>query len=176
MIRFGAGGRTSDKGSEGMIKLMEKRMEDSMTEQAHLLMSFHLNGSGRLFGGQLLAWIDETAGIVGRRHAGCDVVTAAIDNLQFLSGAYRNDIIILIGRVVYTGKTSMEVRVDTYVESPDGMRHPINRAYITMVAVDENQRPTPVPRLILETEAQKAEWEGSLKRKELHRKRRLEGF
>ena len=96
MIRFGAGGRTSDKGSEGMIKLMEKRMEDSMTEQAHLLMSFHLNGSGRLFGGQLLAWIDETAGIVGRRHAGCDVVTAAIDNLQFLSGAYRNDIIILI--------------------------------------------------------------------------------
>ena len=53
-------------------------IEDSLTEQTHLLMSPHLNGSGRLFGGQLLAWIDETAGLVGRRHAGTDIVTAAI--------------------------------------------------------------------------------------------------
>lgn len=155
---------------------MEKRVEDSMTEQTHLLMAQHLNGSGRLFGGQLLAWIDEIAGIVGRRHSGCDVVTAAIDNLQFKAGAYRNDIVVLIAKVVYTGRTSMEVRVDAYVERLDGMRYPINRAYLMMVAVDENQRPTPVPRLIVETEAQKAEWEGALKRKELHKKRRLEGF
>ena len=153
-----------------------KRVEDSQTEQAHMMMSFNMNGSGRLFGGQLLSWIDETAGIVGRRHSGRDVVTAAIDNLQFLAGAYRNDILILIGKIVYTGHTSMEVRVDTYVESPDGMRHPINRAYITMVAVDENQRPVPVPRLLIETESQKAEWEGALKRRELHKKRRKEGF
>ena len=128
---------------------MEKRVEESQTEQTHLLMPQHINGSGRLFGGQLLAWIDETAGIVGRRHSGRDVVTAAIDNLQFKAGAYRNEIIVLIGRVTYTGRTSMEVRVDTYVESPDGMRRPINRA---------------------------AEWEGAVKRKELHKKRRTEGF
>lgn len=155
---------------------MEKRVEDSLTQQYHLLMSPDLNGSGRLFGGRLLAWIDEVAGIVGRRHSGSDIVTAAIDNLQFKAGAFRNDIVLLVGRIVYTGRTSMEVRVDTYVEDPDGMRRPINRAYITMVAVDENQHPTPVPGLLLETEAQKAEWEGALKRKELHKKRRLEGF
>ena len=151
-------------------------MEDSMTEQTHLLMPQHINGSGRLFGGQLLAWIDETAGIVGRRHSGRDVVTAAIDNLQFKAGAYRNEIIVLIGRVTYTGNTSMEVRVDTYVENADGMRRPINRAYLMLVAVDESQKPAPVPRLIVETEGQKGEWEGALKRKEFYKKRRIEGF
>ncbi|RZS94245.1 acyl-CoA thioesterase [Cuneatibacter caecimuris] len=155
---------------------MEKRVEESQTEQTHLLMPQHINGSGRLFGGQLLAWIDETAGIVGRRHSGRDVVTAAIDNLQFKAGAYRNEIIVLIGRVTYTGRTSMEVRVDTYVESPDGMRRPINRAFLMLVAVDENQKPVPVPGLTVETESQKAEWEGAVKRKELHKKRRTEGF
>lgn len=156
--------------------MQEKRMEDSMTEQTHLLMPQHINGSGRLFGGQLLAWIDETAGIVGRRHSGRDVVTAAIDNLQFKAGAYRNEIIVLIGRVTYTGNTSMEVRVDTYVENADGMRRPINRAYLMLVAVDESQKPAPVPRLIVETEGQKGEWEGALKRKEFYKKRRIEGF
>ena len=156
--------------------MQEKRMEDSMTEQTHLLMPQHINGSGRLFGGQLLAWIDETAGIVGRRHSGRDVVTAAIDNLQFKAGAYRNEIIVLIGRITYTGNTSMEVRVDTYVEGSDGMRRPINRAYLMLVAVDEAQKPAPVPRLIVETEGQKGEWEGALKRKEFYKKRRIEGF
>lgn len=155
---------------------MEKRVEESQTEQTHLLMPQHINGSGRLFGGQPLAWIDETAGIVGRRHSGRDVVTAAIDNLQFKAGAYRNEIIVLIGRVTYTGRTSMEVRVDTYVESPDGMRRPINRAFLMLVAVDEDQKPVPVPGLTVETESQKAEWEGAVKRKELHKKRRTEGF
>lgn len=157
-------------------EILQKRVEDSITQQYHLLMSPDLNGSGRLFGGRLLSWIDETAGIVGRRHSGKDIVTAAIDNLEFKAGAFRNDIILLVGRVVYTGRTSMEVRVDTYVESADGMRHPINRAYITMVAIDENQHPAKVPQLILETEVQKAEWEGALKRKELHKMRKREGF
>ena len=157
-------------------EILQKRMEDSITEQYHLLMSPDLNGSGRLFGGRLLAWIDETAGIVGRRHSGKDVVTAAIDNLEFKAGAFRNDILLLIGHIVYTGRTSMEVRVDTYVENSDGMRHPINRAYVTMVAVDDSQRPAPVPQLVLETEVQKAEWEGALKRKELRKMRKREGF
>ena len=153
-----------------------KKVSDSKTVQHRIVMPPDINGFGRLFGGQLLAWIDETAGIVGRRHSGRDVVTAAIDNLQFKAGAYRNEIIVLIGRVTYTGRTSMEVRVDTYVESPDGMRRPINRAFLMLVAVDENQKPVPVPGLTVETESQKAEWEGAVKRKELHKKRRTEGF
>jgi len=70
----------------------------------------------------------------------------------------------------------MEVRIDTYVESMEGMRKPINRAYFVMVALDEEEKPVKVPRLIVETEAQRAEWEGGKKRTELRKLRRREGF
>lgn len=58
----------------------------------------------------------------------------------------------------------MEVRVDTYVEDKQGMRRPINRAYLTMVALDENDHPIQVPGLIIETEEQRGEWEAAQKR------------
>ena len=64
-----------------------KRVEDSLTEQSHLLMPKCLNAAGYLFGGQLLAWIDETAGIVAKRHAEMNVVTVAVDNMYFKAGA-----------------------------------------------------------------------------------------
>ena len=92
-----------------------------MTEQTYLLMHRHINGYGRLFGGQLMQWIDELAGIGSMRHAGGRITTASIDNLNFKAGAYLNDTIVLIGRITYVGRTSMEVRVDTYVEDLEGM-------------------------------------------------------
>ena len=60
-----------------------KKVSDSQVEQTYVLMPRHINGSGRLFGGQLLSWIDEMAGIVARKHSEGSVVTAAIDNLIF---------------------------------------------------------------------------------------------
>lgn len=156
--------------------MKEKRVEDSVTEQSHLLMSGDLNGAGRLFGGRLLQWIDEVAGITAKRHAESNIITAAIDNLQFKKGAYINDVVVVIGRVTYVGRTSMEVRVDSYVEDLEGYRTPINRAYFTMVSMDENDKPKEVPRLIVETESERAEWEGAKRRIELRKQRRQEGF
>lgn len=52
---------------------MKKRVNDSITEQTYLLMSMHINGYERLFGGILMQWIDELAGIVARRHCGYEV-------------------------------------------------------------------------------------------------------
>ncbi len=153
-----------------------KRVEDSLTEQSHLLFPTHLNGAGRLFGGQLLMWIDEVSGIVARRHSERNIITAAIDNLQFKEGAYSGDTVVLVGRVIHVGNSSMEVRVDTYVEGLDGMRRPINRAYIVMVATDEEGRPVRVPRLRLDSPEQQAEWEGAEKRQALRKQRREEGF
>ncbi len=154
-----------------------KRVGASRTEQVHVIKPGDLNGGGRLFGGALLQMIDETAGIVAKRHSmRNNVTTAAIDQLVFKEGAYENELLVLIGYVTYTGNTSMEVRIDTYVENNDGMRRPINRAYFVMVAMDDNDRPTPVPKLIVETEAQKAEWNAALLRKENRLMRKKEGF
>ncbi|WP_066717340.1 acyl-CoA thioesterase [Clostridium sp. Marseille-P299] len=156
--------------------LISKTVNDSLTEQTYIVMQGHINGSGRLFGGQLLAWIDELAGIVAMRHSGSTVITASIDNLQFKRGAHINDIVVLIGKITYVGNSSMEVRIDTYVEERDGSRHPINRAYFVMVALDENERPKKVPRLVVQTIEQQAEWEAAVKRNTLRKQRKLEGF
>ena len=141
----------------------------SKTEQVHLIQPADLNGGNRLFGGALLNWIDEVAAIVAMRHAGVKTVTtAAIDQLEFKAGAYLNDLIVLIGYVIYTGRTSMEVRVDTYVESTDGMRRVINRANIILVALDEKNRPTAIPQLEVQNDMEREQYMQAKKRKEMH--------
>lgn len=164
------------RGSGNERSEMEKTAESSLTEQVHIVMSEDINGAGRLFGGRLVEWIDEVAGIVGLRHSGHNVTTASIENLQFKEGAHIGEIIVLIGRVVYTGQTSMEVRIDTYREELDGMRYPINRAYFTMVALDGQDKPVAVPGLRVESEAERAEWAYALARRESRKKRKAEGF
>lgn len=156
--------------------MTKKHVEDSCTENTYLIMPKHINCYGRLFGGILMQWIDEVAGIVAHRHAGSIVTTACVDNLNFKAGAYLGDTVVLIGRMTYVGKTSMEVRVDTYAEDADGTRRMINRAYEVLVALDENDKKIEVPGLIVETEAQRAEWIGGEKRYELRKQRRKEGF
>lgn len=158
-------------------RLEGKTVECSRTEMVHVVSPKDLNGGGRLFGGALLQMIDEVAGIVAKRHSQCNnVTTASIDNLHFKAGAYVNDLLVIIGYVTYTGKSSMEVRIDTYVEDSKGVRKPINRAYFVMVAMSDEDKPTSVPPLIVQTESQKAEWEGALLRKENRLKRKKEGF
>lgn len=153
-----------------------KRAEDSQTEQTYLMRPCYLNGYGNLFGGQLMSWIDEIASIVAMRHSESDITTAAIDNLNFKQSAAVNDVIVLRGKITHVGRTSMEVRVDTYVENRRGIRKVINRAYVVMVAVDDNHHPIEVPGLLIETESEKAEWEGGEKRYKLRKQRQKEGF
>ena len=119
---------------------MKKRVSESRTEQVQILTQKEMNGYGRLFGGQQMVWIDIVAGVTARRHCGKNVTTAAVDSLEFAAPAYANDTLVLVGTVTYTGRTSMEVRIDTYVERSDGMRYPINRAYVVLVALDKNNK------------------------------------
>ncbi len=150
-----------------------KSVSDSLTEQQYLICPVHINHYGRLFGGQLLKWIDELAGIVAIRHCGGTVTTAAIDNLQFHAPAYTGDMIVLQGQITYVGRSSMEVRVDTYREALDGTREIINRAYLDMVAIDCKGRPKEVPALSIETEAQRQEFEAAKQRQQLRKQRRI---
>ncbi len=153
-----------------------KRVSDSITEQVQIVMNEQINGYGRLFGGRLVEWIDIVAGVVARRHSNCNITTVAIDNLHFKEAARVNQTVVLNGRITYVGKTSMEVRVDTFVEALSGKKTLVNRAYLVMVALDENERPTPVPPLLLETEEEKLEWEAGEKRSALRKQRKREQF
>ena len=135
-----------------------KTVDDSRVETVHLIRPTHLHGADRLFGGILMQWIDEVAGIVAKRHSMSNVTTASVDNLTFLHGAYQNDMVVIKGKLTWVGSTSMEVCVDTYVESPGGERHRINNAHFMMVALDENDKPVKVPKLILRTEDEHLAW------------------
>lgn len=134
-----------------------RTVSNSRTEQVQILMFSTLNGNNRLFGGRLMEWIDVVAAVTARRHCGMNVTTAAVDSLVFKSPAMVNDTILLEGHVTYTGRTSMEVCVTTYVEELSGERHEINKAYLVMVAIDDNGKPSPVPPIIPETEEEKRE-------------------
>lgn len=154
-----------------------KRVADSLTTHVQILMPVDLNGKERLFGGQLMRWIDVVAAVTARRHAGTEVTTAAVDRLEFHAPAHINDTLVLEGRITHVGRTSMEVRVDTYAESLSGLRTHINRAYLVMVALDTSTHlPTPVPGLIVETEEEKIEWEAGKRRKALRKTRIQENY
>ena len=153
-----------------------KKVSDSLVETVHIVRPNHLNGANRLFGGILMQWIDEVAALVAKRHSQMNVTTASVDNLQFLHGAFQRDVIVIIGRVTHVGHTSMEVKVETYVENTDGERALINRAFLTLIGLGPDNRPTTLPRLILESEEDRKEWERAEIRRSLRRKQREEGF
>lgn len=104
------------------------------------------------------------------------MTTAAVDNLQFKEPVYEGEILVMIGYVTYVGNTSMEVEIDSYVERSDGMRYMVNRAFSVMVAVNEKERPTPIPGLLIRTEAEKGRHEAALLRREMRKERRDAGF
>lgn len=154
------------------MEQIKKKSAESRTEQTYLILPQNLNAAGKLFGGQLVSWIDMTAGIVALRHTDSNVVTACIDNLVFKDNASVSDVVTLIGEVTYTGTTSIEVRVNTYKENKGGEKKLINRAYIVFVALDdETGKPKPIPQLLIETEEQQQEWNAAIERKKIRQAR-----
>ncbi len=151
-----------------------KTVDDSRVETVHIVRPNHLNGANRLFGGILMQWIDEVAGIVAKRHAMTNVTTASVDNLTFLRGAYQNEMVVIKGKLTWVGNTSMEVCVDTYVEDLRGERIRINNAHFMMVALDENDKAVKVPKLVLQTDDERLAWEHGEKRGRIRKQRKLD--
>lgn len=142
----------------------------SRTFQTKLVLPQDTNHMGSLFGGVVLAHIDEIAGIAAMRHSRSVVVTASIDTVNFVSSAKVGDILFLEASIISTGRTSMEVYVKVETENLEtGKRTLTTNAITTMVAVDENKRPKPVPGIIPETEEEIRLFNDAEKRK----KRRL---
>ena len=141
-------------------------MEKTTTVQ--IVMPQHCNGYAkpRLFGGQIMAWIDVVGAVAARRYTQKAVTTVCIDNLTFLKPAYLNDTVVQEAAVTWTGRTSLEVRVDSMVERLDGSRELINRAYAVFVALDDEDQPTEVPTFVPETEEEKQEYVNAERRRQ----------
>src|SRR5690606_12880769 len=118
----------------------------SRTIQTKLVLPPDTNHLDTIFGGKVLSYIDEIAAIAAMKHSRNVVVTASIDEVNFLSSAKVGDILTLEGVVISTGNTSMEVYVKVECEQLEtGVKSLTTTSFITMVAIDRNGKPVPVP-------------------------------
>lgn len=149
-------------------------MCQSRTIQTKLVLPPDTNHLQTIFGGQVLSYIDEIAAITAMKHAKKAVVTASIDSVDFLSSARVGDVLELEAVVTSTGRTSMEVFVSVHsMNLLTGVTKLTTESFLTMVAMDENNKSTPVPGIYPETEAEKSLFETAPARRE-HRKLRGE--
>lgn len=148
-----------------------KTSAETRVEMTELVLPNDTNLLGNLLGGRLMHWIDIAGAMAASRHANGNVATVALDSLDFRHPARMGELVMLKARLTWTGRTSMEVKVEAYAENTrTGKVILTNRAYITFVALDDQGKPTPVPPLLPQTEDEKRDYEEGAKR----RKERLE--
>lgn len=118
------------------------------------------NPYGSMFGGRLMALMDKVGALAGSAYAARIVTTASVEAMDFKSPIYVGDRIEILARVVRVGNTSMVVKVDAYSDNPlTRERRHCTTAHFTFVALDAAGRPTRVPPLRVETEAERRDWE-----------------
>jgi len=124
-------------------------VEASRVEMTEIVLPEDTNTWGNIFGGRVLALIDKCAAVVAIRHCRSGVLTASIDRVDFLAPVRLGEIMVLRGRLNATFRTSMEVGVDVYAEKPvTGESSLTCRALVTLVGVDRDGRPEPVPPMV----------------------------
>ena len=128
----------------------------SATEMVQVVLPNDANPLGYILGGTVMHLVDIAGAIAGHRHTRSLMVTAAVDDLQFLHPIKVGDLILLKARVTCTFQTSLEVQVDVYCEETlTGKRWLTSRAFLTFVAIAQDGRRIPVPPLLVETEEER---------------------
>ena len=111
-----------------------------------VVMPGQANTRGSLFGGLLLAWMDEAAAIAAMRHATLPVVTAHMNSVDFKAPILVGEVARVTAKLVKTGRTSMTLEIEAWGENLLTREERFcTSAEVVMVAVDADRRPTPVP-------------------------------
>ncbi len=154
--------------------MVESRFcRESLAIKTSLVAPPDTNVNGTMFGGKLMSYIDDIAAIAAMRHARNTVVTASNDSVDFLHPIFKGNSVCLEAYVTYTGTSSMEVFVKVVSENMlTGERNVCAISFLTFVALDENGTPTPVPKIIPETEEEKHLYETAKGRLEIRKRRR----
>ncbi len=126
-----------------------------------------VNFSGNIHGGHILKLLDQVAYACASQYAASYVVTLSVDKVLFKEPVHLGELLTLRANVNYTGRTSMEVgiRVEAQDIKTRKVRH-TNSCYFTMIAVDDEGKPTPVPPLVLENELQERRFNEAKMRRE----------
>ncbi len=131
----------------------ERKVSDSRTVVARVMMPQDANVAGNVFGGTILKMVDEIAYVAATMHARANVVTASVDRMAFMSPVNVGDLLTLKANVNAVWRSSMEVgvRIEAMDPRTGTVRH-TGSSYLTVVALGPDGRPCPVPRLELEND------------------------
>jgi acyl-CoA hydrolase len=117
------------------------------------------NVRGDLFGGELMALVDQAAAVAAIRHAGGPAVTASIERVDFRERIPVGALVTCDATVDYVGNSSMDITVEVYSELVStGERRHTHTAHVVFVALDENGKPKRVPRLVPRTDEERARY------------------
>jgi acyl-CoA hydrolase len=140
-----------------MNDLVPKPRSASVTDMTEYVLPQHANLYGTVFGGQIMAWVDLCAAICAQRHSGRPCVTAFVDDLLFKRPVRVGQVVRLRAEVTATFKTSMEIEVMVVGEDAvTGEEWPTVESRVTFVAMSDERRPTRIPQLLVETDADRA--------------------
>jgi uncharacterized protein (TIGR00369 family) len=132
-----------------------KKVSASRVTIAQLMQPEHANNQGNVHGGWIMKLVDEAGALACMKHAQKRVVTVSVDQMVFRQPILTTDLVTLTAEVSYVGRTSMEAEVQVMAENPiTGECTHTNTAYLVYVALDEDGKPTTVPRLFPENEDQ----------------------
>ena len=130
-------------------------LDSSHTEMSEILMPNDTNNLGRALGGAVLHWMDICGAISARRFSNCQVVTAAMDHVDFIAPIELGDVVTITGYVFDTGETSMDIKVDVQAERPsEGESADAATSFFSFVALDADETPASVPDLECPSTAQ----------------------
>lgn len=150
-----------------------KNVSKSRVVLARMMQPVHANNHGNVHGGEIMSLVDEAGALACMRHAGHRVVTVAIDRMTFRQPIHLGDLVTLTAEVSYVGRTSMEAEVLVTAENPvTGECVYTNTAYLVYVALDDDEKPVPVPPLIPEDNEQRIRMEEGRIRQEYRLSRR----
>jgi uncharacterized protein (TIGR00369 family) len=136
--------------------LTPRRAAESATVLSVVMEIEHANIAGYVHGGTIMRLVDTAAGIAAIKHARRRVVTAAMDDMSFLSPVYIGDLVTFRAMVNDAHRTSLEIGVRVDVETvPTGETRHVASAHLVFVGLDETGKPAPVPPVIAETEAER---------------------
>jgi acyl-CoA hydrolase len=132
------------------------------------------NFSGNVHGGTILKLLDQVAYACASRYAGRYVVTLSVDQVMFRQPIHVGELVTFLASVNHVGTSSMEVGIKVLAENirTQEVRH-VNSCFFTMVAVDDDRKPVPVPPLRPFTPDERRRFEQAKVRRQLRQE--LEG-
>ncbi|RCH79829.1 hypothetical protein CU098_002192, partial [Rhizopus stolonifer] len=169
-------GRRFSQDPRMLQQIKERPISYTFAEVVELVMPQHANTLKITFGGQIMDWMERCALASANRLAKAHLLTASIDSLNFIASSGVGDVVTIRSVVSRAFNSSMEVYVTVEAENLlTGETKFTNDGFFTITALDNDNVPVIIPKVVPQTECGMEIYEGGQERrsKRLYQRREL---